>query len=71
MESIVQVEEGLSKTGKMKKSPLTMSAGELKRWKKSMGEDIRAYLFSIGQPLVYRKEGKMVAEHSNGEIELI
>jgi len=71
MARIAQVEENVLKTGKMNKSPLTMSADELKRWKKSMGADIRAYLFSIGQPLVYRKKGKMVAEYPDGKIELI
>lgn len=70
MEAIVQAEES-AKIGKMKKSPLIMSVGELKRWKKSMDEDIRTYLFSIGQPLVYRKEGRMVAEYADGKVELI
>lgn len=71
MAPLALTEENVLKTGKMNKSPLTMSGDELRRWKKSMSADIRAYLFSIGQPLVYRKEGKMVAEYPDGEIKMI
>lgn len=70
MEELI-TDESLMKKGKMKKFPLDMDASELGIWKENMSKDIRAYLFSIGQPLVYEKDGQMVAEYADGRIEML
>ena len=64
-------EEGFVKKGRMKKSPFYMQPEELKRWEEKEKAHVRNYLFSIGQPLVYKKNGKMVAEYADGRIENI
>lgn len=64
-------DEGLIKKGKMKKHPILMTEVELKTWKENMKVDIRQHLFSIGQPLVYEKDGVMIAEYSDGRIKNI
>lgn len=56
----------------MVKHPGEMNAYELKEWKKTSYERAKAYLFSIGQPLVYYLEdGTPVIEHKDGRIEQI
>ena len=67
-DQVIISEESFIKKGRMKKSPLLMSDGEKKAWELQMSLGIRDYLFSIGQPLVYKKEGKMIAEYSDGQI---
>lgn len=69
MNEIVDKDENLVKKGKMKKEPWDMSPGEKKVWKKNMRDEIRSRLFSIGQPLVYYKNNRMIAEYSDGRIE--
>lgn len=64
-------EEALIKKGVMKKKPFDMTDEERTVWDKESSERIRAYLFSIGQPLVYEKDGNMVAEYADGRIENI
>ncbi|WP_158798860.1 hypothetical protein [Pedobacter sp. L105] len=64
-------DEAFLKKGRMKKSPFEMKAEELKTWEKKEKAYVRNYLFSVGQPLVYLKEGSMVAEYADGRIELI
>jgi len=59
------------RTGKMTKRPAEMSAEELKRWQEEGEKEIREYLFSINQPLVYYKDGIMVMEEKDGTIEVI
>jgi hypothetical protein len=59
-------EEQFIKKGRMKKNPFTMDPTELKSWKEQETRYVRNYLFSIGQPLVYRKDGVMVAEYADG-----
>lgn len=70
MEELI-TDESLVKKGKMRKFPLDMDASELRIWKENMAKDTRAYLFSIGQPLVYEKDGQMVAEYADGRIEML
>ncbi|ETZ19278.1 hypothetical protein [Pedobacter sp. V48] len=64
-------EEDFVKKGRMKKSPFHMQPEELKRWEEKEKAYVRNYLFSIGQPLVYKKNGKMVAEYADGRVENI
>lgn len=64
-------EEALIKKGVMKKKPFDMTDEERAAWEKESSERGRAYLFSIGQPLVYEKDGHMVAEYADGRIENI
>lgn len=64
-------EEDFIKRGRMKKSPFKMTEEELEAWNREMSAGIREYLFSIGQPLVYAKDGQYVAEHADGRIELL
>lgn len=55
----------------MKKSPLKMKPEELKSWEEKEKTYVRQYLFSIGQPLVYKKEERTIAEYSDGRIEYL
>lgn len=59
------------RTGTMNKRPAEMSAQELKIWKEQGEKEIREYLFSINQPLIYSKNGVMVIERKDGSIETI
>ena len=57
------------KSGLMQKRPGKMNMEELRQWKKDSYERAKAYLFSIGQPLVYyTADGKAVAEYADGTI---
>jgi len=62
-------EEELLRKGKMTKSPFDMTMEEEKQWQIEKQEEAKAYLFSIGQPLVYEKNGVMIAEYSDGRVE--
>jgi hypothetical protein len=42
-----------------------MPLEELKAWERAMQKEAEEYLYSIGQPVVYEKDGQMVAQHSN------
>lgn len=61
----------LVKKGKMTKAPWLMSNDEYAAWKIRVQEDAKAYLFSIGQPLVYSKNGEMIAEYADGTIKKV
>jgi len=61
--------EQLVKKGMMTKSPFEMTPAELKLWHLENEIEAKKYLFSIGQPLVYEKDGRMVAEFADGRIE--
>ena len=63
--------EQLVKKGTMTKSPFLMTAEEREEWQVRMQAKMRAYLFSIGQPLVYVRDGQMIAEYASGKIELL
>ncbi len=58
-------------TGTMTKRPAEMTAQELKIWQEQGEKEIREYLFSINQPLIYSKNGVMIAENKDGSIETI
>lgn len=62
-------EEALIKKGIMKEKPFDMDDEKKVMWEKEAFERARTYLFSIGQPLVYEKDGQMVAEFADGSIE--
>ncbi|AYD48781.1 hypothetical protein [Arachidicoccus soli] len=62
-------DEDLITKGMMTKNPIRMTPEELEAWKKERDIYVRQYLFSIGQPLVYRKDGKIIAEYADGRIE--
>lgn len=57
------------RTGTMTKRPAEMSAEELKIWQEQGEKEVREYLFSINQPLVYYKDGVLVVERKDGSIE--
>ena len=59
------------RTGVMTKPPHQMSKIELENWQNQGIDEIRAYLFSINQPMVYYKDDVPVAEYQNGRIEVI
>lgn len=59
------------RTGTMTKRPTEMSAQELKTWQEQGEKEIREYLFSINQPLIYEKNGVMVAENKDGSIDIL
>ncbi len=61
--------EVMVKKGEMTKSPFQMTFLELKNWQQENKAEARKYLFSIGQPLVYEKNGHMIAEFADGRIE--
>lgn len=62
----------VTKTGLMQKRPGKMNMDELRQWKKDSYERARAYLFSIGQPLVYyNSDGQAVAEYEDGTVMVI
>jgi hypothetical protein len=49
-----------------------MTRTEKKDWTARCEREAREYLFSIGQPLVYRRaDGQMVAEYKDGVIEVL
>lgn len=56
------------KVGEMVKTPKSMSRQERDKWHKQVGESAREYLFSIDQPVVYKKDGVVVAEYRDGRI---
>ena len=66
----IPVEE-LVKKGKMVKDPFKMTAEERAEWQIQMSVKTRAYLYSIGQPMVYKKDGQMIAEHADGRVEYL
>jgi hypothetical protein len=61
-------EEELVRKGKMTKSPFDMTFEEEKAWRIEKQAEAQAFLFSIGQPLVYEKDGVMIAEYADGRI---
>lgn len=60
------------KQGRMVKDPKTMRPNERVEWQQECAEHARTYLFSIGQPLVYRRaDGRTVAEYADGSIVVV
>ncbi len=64
-------EAELLRKGKMTKSPFDMTFEEEKEWRVQKQAEAQAYLFSIGQPLVYEKDGIMIAEYADGRVKRI
>jgi hypothetical protein len=58
-------------TGTLKKPIYEMTTEEREEFYKGMALETRTYLFSIGQRLVYEKNGKIVAEYADGTIKLV
>ncbi|MDB5024523.1 MAG: hypothetical protein JWP78_2278 [Mucilaginibacter sp.] len=61
--------EVMVRKGEMTRSPFQMTSAELENWQRENKAEARKYLFSIGQPLVYEKDGRMIAEFADGRIE--
>lgn len=55
--------------GKMVKSPKEMSPSELRQFEENCNLNAKEYLFSIGQPLIYRIDNQTIIEYSDGRIE--
>jgi len=55
----------------MTKRPAEMTAQELKIWQEQDEKEVREYLFSINQPLIYSKNGVTIAENKDGSIEVL
>ncbi|WP_104381957.1 hypothetical protein [Sphingobacterium sp. HMA12] len=70
MKKIIQEGE-LITVGRMQKDPFIMAMEEKTAWKKELQQKIRSYLFARQQPLIYRKNGQMVAEYRDGTIQSI
>ena len=69
---MLELPEGeLVRKGKMTKSPFDMTFAEEKEWRIQKQAEAKEYLFSIGQPLVYEKDGIMIAEYADGRIKAI
>lgn len=64
-------DEQLVKKGKMDKDPFKMTLEEEKEWQKEVQARARERIFAAGQPLVYEKDGHMIAEHADGRIKII
>ena len=61
----------LAKKGAMTKSPFEMTKYEYFVWQLQNQVDARNNLFAIGQPFVHEKDGQVLAEHSDGRVEII
>lgn len=59
------------RVGTMTKRPTEMSAEELKTWQEQGEKEIKEYLFSINQPLIYYKNNILVMEEKDGSIEVV
>ncbi|QIH33795.1 hypothetical protein [Sphingobacterium sp. DR205] len=70
MKKIIQEGE-LITVGRMQKDPFIMAMEEKTAWKKELKQKIRSYLFARQRPLIYRKNGQMVAEYQDGTIQSI
>jgi hypothetical protein len=64
-------EAELLRKGKMTKSPFDMTFEEEKEWRIQKQAEAKAFLFSIGQPLVYEKDGVMIAEYADGSVKSV
>ncbi|WP_223585294.1 hypothetical protein [Sphingobacterium sp. GVS05A] len=70
MKKIIPDEE-LITIGRMQKDPFIMAMEEKIAWKKDLGHNIRRHLFSKQLPLIYHKNGQMIAEYQDGTIQFI
>jgi len=67
MDSIIR-EEGFIMKGRMKKNFFEMNDEEKEVWRRQIAENTRRTLFAKGQPLVYSKDGVLVAEYEDGRV---
>ena len=65
----MEITEIKYRVGTMTKPTNEMSMIELKNWQEQGTKEIREYLFSINQPLVYYKDDIPMVEYKNGIIE--
>ena len=65
---IIIKERDLIKKGVMHKDFFQMSEEEKKNWKEQIAAKTKATIFSIGQALVYEKDGQMIAEYADGKL---
>jgi hypothetical protein len=62
-------EENFRKKGRWNKSPFNMVPDELKAWEYQEEANVRNDLFSISQPLIYKRhDGILIAEFADGII---
>ncbi|MGG7665400.1 hypothetical protein [Dyadobacter sp. BHUBP1] len=59
------------KIGHRTNDPCSMTREERSQWQQQLAVNARDYLFSIGQPLVYKRDGHVVVEHKDGRIQVI
>jgi hypothetical protein len=72
MKKNLMAEDVKFQVGKMIKEPRTMTSEEKEKWYQRISASAREYLFSIGQPLVYKSEdGHVVAEYQDGRISIV
>ena len=48
-----------------------MTPEEHREWERCMQKEAEAYLFSIGQPLVYKKDGQYIAQYADGTMSIL
>lgn len=70
LEQVTQIDLP-TRRGKLPANFDEMSIEEIKAWERAMQKEAEEYLFSIGQPLVYEKDGRMIAHHADGSISQI
>ncbi|SDF76706.1 hypothetical protein SAMN04487996_112139 [Dyadobacter soli] len=59
------------KIGRRTNDPRSITPEERSKWQKQLAVNARDYLFSIGQPLVYKRDGHIIAEHKDGRLQVI
>ncbi|WPU97775.1 hypothetical protein SNE26_17245 [Mucilaginibacter sp. cycad4] len=63
--------DSILKKGKMTRKPWLMTPAERADWLAKMQNEAKEYLFSIGQPLVYKKDGRFLAEYADGTTKVL
>jgi len=58
-------------TGTLKKPIYEMTPEEREEFYRKINLKVRQRLFKIGQPFVYEKEGKVLAEYADGTIKAV
>jgi hypothetical protein len=57
--------------GSMSKNIIDMTLSEREAYYQTCALKVKEHLFSIGQPIVYEKNGRIVAEYADGKTEII
>jgi hypothetical protein len=63
--------ELMVRKGKMAQKPWLMSPAERTKGLSSIQQEAKAYLFSIDQPLVYKKDGLYIAEYADRHTKIL